>query len=208
MCITTWAVLIYEISTAKERHLKSARVGCWNRNGGVGERVGVVGVSGIPLLKLLCFCTTQHSVTYHPFLLPPQGWGEFLTQTSHYQSHQIKTDINTHNLPVVSEPGSDTSGLRDRLHAKWSVLVTRVQRSVLIRICASRYSKVCLPGPRECWCAHICKKASNIWLRVSFPKRFFLGLSQGERLLRIKKNRIWRWMFSTVSQVAAKIRAG
>lgn len=86
-------------------------VGSWDsvKGGGVGSISGKV--SGLPLLKLLCFCKTQHIVTHHPLPLritapsgiktPPQV---FFTQSC-YQSPLLKPGINMYDWPSMLHQG-------------------------------------------------------------------------------------------------------
>lgn len=101
---------------------------CVSLKGGWGIRGKV---SGLPLLKLLCFCPTQHNATHHPFPLritAPSGMKSLphpprvvFTQAFYHQSQRLKTHINTNNWLVMSKSRCVTSGSHDHLHVKWSV---------------------------------------------------------------------------------------
>lgn len=95
-------------------------------------------VSWLPLLKIVVFlpntaqCDTRSIPSqnncslrdepphnHHPPTPLPQV---FFTQALHYQSHRLKTTINTYNWRLMSKSRCVTSGSQDRPHVKWSVL--------------------------------------------------------------------------------------
>lgn len=56
------------------------------------------------------------------------------TLAFHYQSHQIKTNVNTNNWLMVSKSKCIISGLQDRLHVKWTILC-RDQLFLSAKVC-------------------------------------------------------------------------